>query len=178
MRGYDGVFEYRPSLIGTISVIGGTAVGIPVDCIGFRDALGLLTAGAVSGSTGATVTLAIKIQESATPTGTGANWTDITNGAVHNGSWDFDNVQFGHNLAGGDTTGTWQSYKSGKSYDYVGGRDYNRKQYIRAHATLSGTVGIGPKFCVGFLLGRPMDTLYINDAVSFSSTNVELTKLQ
>ena len=175
MRGYDGIFEYRPSLIGTISVIAGTAVGIPIDCMGFRDALGLLTAGAVQGSTGSTVTLAIKVQESASATGT--NWTDITNGAVHNGSWDFTDVQFGHNLAGGDTTGTWQTYKTGKEYDYTAGRDPNRLRYIRAHATLTGTVGIGPKFCVGFLLGRPGDTLYINNAVSFASTNVELTKL-
>jgi len=175
MRNYDGVFEYRPSLIGTIGVIAATAVGIPVDCMGFKDALGLLTAGAVQGSTGSTITLAIKVQESASATGT--NWTDITNGAVHNGSWDFDNVQFGHNLAGGDTTGTWQTYKTGKSYDHTAGRDPNRLRYIRAHATLTGTVGIGPKFCVGFLLGRPNDTLYINDAVSFASTNVELTKL-
>ena len=143
--------------------------------MGFKDALGLLTAGAVQGSTGSTVTLAIKVQESASATGT--NWTDITNGAVHNGSWDFANVQFGHNLAGGDTTGTWQTYKTGKEYDHTSGRDPNRLRYIRAHATLTGTVGIGPKFCVGFLLGRPVDTLYINDAVSFASTNVELTKL-
>lgn len=175
MRQYSDIFEYRPSLIGTIGVIGATAVGIPVDCLGFADALGLLTAGAVAGSTGSTVTLSVKVQESASATGT--NWTDIVNGAVHNGSWDFTNVQFGHNLAGGDTTGTWQTYKTGKEYDYVGGRDYNRLRYIRAHATLSGTVGIGPKLCVGFLLGRPMDTLYINNAVSFASTNAELTKL-
>lgn len=180
MRGYDGMFEYRPSLIGTISAIGGTAVGIPIDCLGFSDALVLLTAGAVAGSTGSTVTLSVKVQESASLTGTGlgaGGWTDITNGAVHNGSWDFADVQFGHNLAGGDTTGTWQSYKTGKEYDYVGGRDYKRLRYLRVHATLAGTVGIGPKICVGFLLGRPIDTLYINNAVSFASTNEALSRL-
>jgi hypothetical protein len=177
MRNYDGIFEYRPSLIGTIGVIGATAVGIPIDTQAFKDCLGLLTAGAVQGSTGSTVTLAIKLQESATPTGTGANWTDITNGALHNGSWDFDDLTFGGTTAGGDTTGTWQSYRTGKSYDYLGGQDPNRKRYIRCHATLTGTEGIGPKFSVGFLLGRPNDTLYINNAVTFASTNIELTKL-
>lgn len=177
MRQYSDIMEYRPSLIGTISTIGGTAVGIPVDCLGFSDALAILTAGALVGSTGSTVTLAVKLQESATPTGTGANWTDITDGAVHAGSWDFDDITFGGNLAGGDTTGTWQPYQTGKQYDYVGGRDYKRKRYIRAHATLAGTVGLGPKFSVGILLGRPNDTLYINNATSFASTNVELTPL-
>ena len=177
MRNYTDVLEIRPSLIGTISVIGGTAVGRPVDCLGFSDVFALLVAGAVQGSTGATVNLAVKIQESASPTGTGAGWTDITNGAIHSGSFDFDTLIFGGSIAGGDTTATWLPYQTGKEYEYIIGKDASRARYIRAHATLSGTVGIGPKFTVSFLLGRPNDTLYINNATTFASTNVELTKL-
>jgi hypothetical protein len=172
MRNYDGVFEVRPSLIGTISTIGGTAVGAPIDCRGFGDVLAILTAGALQGSTGSTVYLDVKVQESASATGT--NWTDITNGA-HTGTFDFDQITFGGNLAGGDTTGTWQPYAVGKAYEIVG--QSPRLRYIRAHATLSGTVGLGPKISVAFLLGRPVDSLYINNATTVGSGNIELTKL-
>lgn len=174
MRNMDGLLAVRPSLVGTISTIGGTAVGIPIDTIGFADVLGILVAGAVAGSTGSTVYLDVKVQESASATGTGANWSDIKDGA-YNGTFSFSQVSFGANLAGGDTTGTWQPYKVGKEYERLA--DGVRKRYIRAHATLSGTVGIGPKFTVTFLLGRPNDTAYITNATTFASTNVELTKL-
>jgi len=167
MRNYDGVFEVRPSLIGTMSVIGGTAVGIPVDCRGFGDVLAILTAGALAGSTGSTIYLNVKVQESAIATGT--NWNDITDGAYNKGSWDFDQVSFEA------TTPNWIPFAVGKSYEIVG--QSPRKRYIRAHATLSGTVGLGPKISVAFLLGRPIDSLYITNATTFASTNVELTKL-
>ena len=170
MRNYDGLFELRPSLIGTISTIGGTAVGAPVDCMGFKDVLAILTAGSLQGSAGSTVFLDVKIQESASATGTGALWTDVTDGAYHAGSWDFDKMTFT-----AATLGTWIQTQADKEYEIVGG--VNRKRYIRAHATLSGTVGLGPKLSAVFLLGRPNDTLYINNATSFSTGNVEYTKL-
>jgi hypothetical protein len=169
MRNYDGIFEIRPSLIGTLSTISGTAIGAPINVQGFRDVLGILVAGALAGSTGSTVNLAVKIQESSTPTGTGANWTDITNNAYNQGSFNFTTLTFG------DTTGTHIPYAMGKAFCVL--KDGNRKQYIRAHATLSGTVGLGPKFSVTFMLGRPDDTLYVNNAVTVPSGNVELTKL-
>ena len=55
MRNYDGIFEIRPSLIGTLSTISGTALGAPINVQGFRDVLGILVAGALAGSTGSTV---------------------------------------------------------------------------------------------------------------------------
>lgn len=172
MKNYDEVLELRPSLIGTISVIGATAVGIPVDCLGFRDVLAVLTAGAVQGSAGAGVNLAVKIQESASVAGTGALWTDIDNGDV-NGTFAFTTLNIGH----GVNAGTWIPYQTGKLYESVGGNDANRKRYIRAHATLSGTVGLGPKVSVAFLLGKPVDTLYVGGGTSFGSLNSQLTKL-
>ena len=172
MRDLASLTDYRPSLIGTLSTIGGTAVGAPVDCLGFADAIALLSAGAVTGSAGAGIFLDVKIQESATATGTGANWSDITDGTV-NGSFDFDQLSIGH----GVDAGTWISYQVGKVAEHICGKDYNRKRYIRAHATLSGTVGLGPKISVGFLLNRPNDTLYITNATEYGSTNVELTQL-
>jgi len=169
MRNYDGLLELRPSLIGTISDIGATAVGIPIDCIGFRDVLAILTAGALEGSDGAGVFLDIKVQESASAEGT--NWTDITDGAHHVGSFDFDQLAIGHGI----DAGTWIPYQTGKEYELVTGQE--RLRYIRAHATLSGTVGLGPKLSVAFLLGRPSDTLYVGNATSFASVNAEVTKL-
>jgi len=174
MRNYDECFELRPSLIGTIGVISATAVGNPVDTIGFKDALAILIAGSLQGSTGATVSLAIKIQESASATGTGADWTDITDGAFHNGSWDFDTLTFGDELAGGTTTATWLPTETQKQYERLG--DGVRKRYIRAHATLTGTVGLGPRYTVAFLLGRNYDSSNVVDAVVQPTGNIHYAK--
>jgi hypothetical protein len=119
-----------------------------------------------SGS-GSTISLAVKIQESASVTGTGADWTDITDGAYHNGSFDFDTLTF---------TGTDPGLYMEKQYEVL--KDGKRKRYIRAHATLTGTVGMGPKFCVQFLLGRPDDTLYISNAETQATTNSQFTILK
>ena len=175
MRNYSGIFEFSPSLMGTMSVITGTAVGAPIDRFGFADCLGIVCAGGLQGSTGATVTLSLKVQESAIPEGTGAHWTDITNEAVSNGSFSFSDITLGDSIAGGTTTATWIPYETVKKYARL--TDGNRKRYLRMHATLNGTVGLGPKICAGFLLGRSNDTAYIVDPVVQGSGNVELTKL-
>lgn len=173
MRNYTHVVDIRPSLIGTISTIGATATGAPIDTLGFYDVMASLVAGAVAGSTGSTVSLAIKIQESATPTGT--NWTDITNEAMTQGSFALTTMVFGNDIAGGTTTGTWIPYQSTRKYGKMA--DGNRLRYIRAHATLSGTVGIGPKFAVSFILGHSDDTAYISSALTIGSGNIEAAKL-
>jgi hypothetical protein len=54
--------------------------------------------------------------------------------------------------------------------------DSNRKRWIRAHATVSGTNSCSPKYSVAFLLGNPDDTLYINNAEVMASGNVEYSK--
>ena len=175
MRSYAGMFEFTPSLMGSMSVIGGTAIGAPIDRFGFADCLGIVCAGGLQGSTGATVTLAVKVQESAVPEGTGALWSDITNEATSLGSFSFSDIVLGDSIAGGTTTATWIPYETVKKYARL--TDGNRKRYLRMHATLSGTVGLGPKICAGFLLGRSNDTAYIVDPVVQGSGNVELTKL-
>lgn len=170
MRNYDGLFEFRASLIGTLSTILGTAVGAPIDTIGFKDCLAVLVAGAIQGSSGSTVGLAVKMQESASPTGTGAGWTDITNGGYHNGSWDFDTITFST-----DTTGTFYPARTQEQYERLS--DGVRLRYIRAHATLTGTVGLGPKFSVILGLGRNYDSSLMASAVTQPTGNVEYTKL-
>ncbi len=173
MRQSTSILELRPSLIGTLSTIGATAVGVPIDTLGFADVLATLCAGAIVGSGGSTVVLAVKVQESATATGT--NWTDITNEAISQGSFNFTSLTFGGDVAGGTTTGTWLGYQMGKKYAKLS--DSNRLRYIRAHATLTGTVGLGPKFVAAFLLGHPNDTLYASNAVLIGSGNIEVSKL-
>lgn len=165
-----------PALIGTMSVIGGTAVGAPINCLGFQGLLGIATVGGLQGSTGSTVNVAIKWQESTSPTGTGALWTDITNEAVSQGSFAFSTITIGDNVAGGTTTGTWIAYESVKKYCRLS--DGNRKQWVRPHATLSGTVGLGPKIAVIALMEKPVDSYYVSEAVVVASGNVELTRLQ
>lgn len=166
MRTYTETLEVRPSLIGTLSTIGGTAIGAPVDIRGFKDVLATLVCGAVFGSgAGSTVYLDVKLQQSASATGTGALWSDIV-GEV-NPTCAFSQQTF---------TGTDPAFKVGKLYERFGNNITGR--YIRAHATLSGTVGLGPKILVNFILGRPNDTLYINDATTAATGNPEFTLLR
>ena len=89
------LLDFRPSLIGSLSTIAGTAVGAPIDCKGFQSCLGIVAAGGVQGSTGATVTLSVKVQESADPAAVGTAWSDITNEAMSAGSFSFSGITFG-----------------------------------------------------------------------------------
>ena len=172
MNDFTNSVQVVPALIGTMSVISGTATGAPVNCLGFQGVLAIATVGGIHGSTGATVNLAIKFQESTTIGGT---YTDITNEAVSQGSFNLDTITLGDSIAGGTTTGTWIPYESVKKYCRLS--DGNRKQWIRAHATLSGTVGLGPKISVVMLLEKPVDTYYVSSAVVVPSGNIELSKL-
>ena len=166
MRNYNDILALHPSMIGTISTIGGTALGAPISIVGFRDVLATLVAGAVFGSgTGSTVYLDVKIQQSASATGTGAGWTDVTPGDV-NSTFAFTRMTF---------TGTDPAFKQEEKYERIGNSLTGK--FIRAHATLSGTVGLGPKFCVNFLLGRPVDSIYATAASTEATGNVEYTKL-
>ncbi len=166
MRNYDAILDLHPCLIGSISTIGGTAAGAPIDTLGFKDVFAILTAGACFGSgTGATVTLSVKMQESASLTGTGTAWADIANGQF-SGTFAFSSLSF---------TGTDPAMQMGKKYERL--QDGTRLRYIRALATLAGTVGLGPKFAVSFLLGRPNDTNYVANAVTQATGNGDFVKL-
>lgn len=166
MRDYVNMLDLHPSLVGTISTIGGTAIGAPIDIRGFRDVLAILVAGAVAGSgTGATNYLDVKIQQSASATGTGAGWTDVTPGD-YNGTFAFSQITF---------SGTDPKMYMEQKYERIGNGLTGR--YIRAHATLSGTVGLGPKFTVAFLLGRPIDSIYMVKGTTQATGNSQFTAL-
>ena len=163
MRRSTAVYEVRPANIGTIAY-GLTAVGAPIDTLGFADVLATLVCGpALAGTATNTGSLSIKFQESASTTGTGSSWTDITNGVV-NGSFKLTDVAV---IAG--TT----FLAMGKMYERLS--DANRKRYIRCHATLAGTdMGtlVTLPYCVTVLLGSPVDTEeYVTSAASHPTGN-------
>lgn len=167
MRNLTDSLSLHPSLIGTISTIGGTAVGAPICVQGFREVLATLVAGAIFGSgAGSTITLAVKVQQSGSAAGTGALWTDITPGDV-NSTFAFTTMTF---------TGTDPTLKMESKYERIGNAITGK--FIRAHATLAGTVGLGPKFCVNFLLGRPVDSIYVGSASTEATGNGEYTLLK
>lgn len=164
MLDLGNVYDFRPSLIGTISV-GLTAVGAPIDTQGFSQVLAMLTTGALSGTDAGYSSLAVKIQESATATATGTAWTDIDDGQV-NGTMEFTTV--------GQFVGTNDVLNCESIYEKVS--DGTRKRYIRAHATAAGTDGANPKYSVGFLLGTPVDTVhYIVSPTTQDTGNAEFT---
>ena len=165
MRSYSDTLAYRASLIGSVNAAL-TAIGAPVDTIGFSDVMAIISAAAVVGSN--TSYLDCKIQECATLTGTGGAWTDITDG-VPCGSFAFGTMTF---------AGTDPAVAAQKVYAHVGAADANRKRYIRPLATCSGTVGVGIKFSINFLLGRAQQSGYIvadKTASTYGTGNTDTT---
>lgn len=161
---YSGL-KLVPTLIGTLSSGSGTALGAPVDTLGFADVLAMVILGAVAGTDANTADIVVKVQESASITGTGALWTDITDGAI-NGSYKFDSVQ---------VTATSPIMYMAKKYERL---QIGRSRYIRAHATISGTDACNPKICVSFLLGRPADSLYGAQGATQSTGNSQFAVLK
>lgn len=157
--------EWMPSLCGSI-YSAATAVGAPIDTRGFASVMAVLVAGGVvAGTATNTSTLAVKIQESASATGTGALWSDITDGAVSAGSYQLSTITI---------TGTNPVLNKAVKSERIS--DGNRKRFIRAHATCGGTAPVGIKYAVGFLLSRPNDTLYVVNGSTVGTGNVEFTK--
>lgn len=145
----------RPSMLGTISPpaqLSGTWIGIPVNKNGFNYASAFYCLGSVINSSGVDATFYFKVQESDSSEATGTAWTDVINGALHLGSWDFDTLTL--------STSVNSFVYSDNSTERL--TDGNRKQYLRIHATSVGTLGWGPKCTAGFMLYGPIDTLYSN----------------
>lgn len=155
MRDYASTLDFHPSIMGSLSVNAITSVGAPIDTLGFKDVLAILISNSVVGSNPGL--LLVKVQESATPTGT--NWTDITNGQV-NGSY---------TLTVTYASGTDPAFHMAKSYERL--QDTNRLRYIRMLAVNNGTSGLGIRFSGGFLLGRPSDSIYVAGATTQNTGN-------
>ncbi len=159
MRTVDATRDLHPSLIGSLSVNAITAVGASVDTLGFSNVLAFVMASAVVGSNPGL--LLLKVQESATPTGT--NWTDITNGAL-NGSFTLSLTW---------ATGTDPAPRMARSFERL--NDANRLRYIRLLAVNNGTSGLGVRYAGGFLLGHPDDTLYVANAQTQATGNSQFS---
>ena len=164
MRDIFSSMKLVPSLMGTLSGTK-TAVGAPVDTMGFADCLAMVLMGAVGGTDANQSTVTIKIQESAVSTGT--NWSDIANGAI-TGTFAFDAVLL--SMAG--TSADNLMYMA-KKYERL---QIGRLRYIRAHATIAGTDACNPKVAVSFLLARPCDTLYSVQGATQASGNLQFYK--
>jgi hypothetical protein len=172
MRNLEDTSVFRPALMGTISTTGATAIGAPIDTMGFAQVLAFLMCSAVAASDPSTsnpLGLAVKWQEAASPTSTGALWLDITNGAVSAGSFVMSTLTI---------EGTEPSFQFDQQSEILMGKDTNRLRYIRCHATVTGTTGVGIRFAVGTLLHRPVSSNYITSATTLGTGNSQYTWLK
>jgi hypothetical protein len=163
MRGLtNSQIELYPALFGSMSVTAKTAVGSAIDTRGFRGVLATLVAGCSVGSSGATtLALTVKMQESIAAGAIADSWADITNGVV-NGSFKLTALSF---------TATGPTMQMAKMWERLDRP--NAKRYIRAHATVAGTTGLGIRFAVNLLLTHPIDTAYCVTPTSFATNNAE-----
>jgi hypothetical protein len=155
--------EFHPSLIGSFSTAIGTYIGIPVDCLGFTSGLAFAAAGATQGTAGVTWRINIKVQECARLLGSGTEWSDITNGAL-SGTWKLSELAA--------DCGTNSTLYKDQVAELIS--DGNRKQFIRMHATLTGTATSAPKLFGGFIL-QSRSTNYVQAASSVGTNNKEVT---
>ncbi len=173
MRNYNSVFHVKNALTGVICASTTTAAtlqGIAIDTIGFKDMLAVLCVASLKGSsaTGQTANLTVKFQESAT---NGTNWSDITNGCLNGtasvkGSCVFDVVAVSAESRP-FATGQYQRKL------YLNLNDGVRSRFLRCNASVTGvTAGATGEFVVSVaaILGRPVDSNYIIDAVSLATT--------
>lgn len=158
MRQWSDVLDLKPVLFASMGAeAGGTLTGNSVDVSGFADVMAVITYSCIGGTTDTFGFLTVKFQESDT-FGTGASYTDITDGAI-NGSMKIDSVYA--------TALTYPFLASTTIYERMA--DGNRKRYIRPHALFTGTKGCMFGVSVALLVGRPRDTLYMTKGTVFAS---------
>lgn len=164
------VFNALSCILFASDSTGNTGYGCTIDTRGFADVLGVVTMGAVSGTAASTGELTVKFQESVNATGP---FTDINDGAI-NGT-----MKITMNVKGHTAVTNPYAYM-GKCYEKLGvtsvGGTY-RLRYIRCHASLKGTGASGylaGAIGVAVLLGRPSDTLYIQNPASIGSGNADV----
>jgi hypothetical protein len=165
--------ELKPSLVGVMvgsEAAAQTAQGATVDTLGFADVLAIATIGSVYSTAASTAEVTIKIQEALQATGP---FADITDGAI-NGSF-----KFTLNISG-DTALTTPALFMNKLYEKLGSGGTGgvvRKRYLRAYASTIGTAAsrYGFAISVALLLGRPMDTLYVQNPVLLATGNSEFS---
>jgi len=144
---------------------GNTGYGCSIDTLGFKDVLGVVTMGAISGTAASTGELTVKFQEAIQASGP---FSDITNGAI------MGTMKVALNVIGYTAVTNPYAYM-GKLYEKL--NDGTRSRYIRCHATLKGTAASGyfaGPISVAVILGRPGDTLWIQNPASIGSGNADV----
>lgn len=165
MRQWSDIVDFVPILVGTIEGAGETAVGNPIDTMGFQDVMFMLTYGCCGGTGGQSARLKVTIQEGASAAGTGGDMSTINDGMI---------------------TGTHiiiTAYGTAPTYPYLAStywyerlNDSKRNRYLRAIVTSTNAAGCEFAYTLGAILGRPRDTLYICRATVVGSTNAEYKK--
>lgn len=140
---------------------GCTANGATIDTHGFADVLCVACMGQIYSTNATPAELVIDILECSASTGP---FTSIGNGAI-NGT-----AQFKVNVKGHTVVTTPANYM-GKWYEKL--QDGNRLRYLTVRATVKGTSAklVGGPVSVSLILGRPSDTLYIQNPASVGTGN-------
>lgn len=164
MRDYKTTMEVFNALTCVIvgsDATGCTANGATIDSHGFADVLMTVAMGALYSTNATPCELVVELQEGDQATGP---FTAISNGAL-NGTFVVKVNGNGHAAA------TTPMEYMGKFYDRI--QDGNRKRYLRVLATMKGTSAakVGGPVSVSLLLGRPSDTLYIQNPSSVATGN-------
>lgn len=151
MRPISDVAEFKTALAGMVmatAATGQTAVGAPIDTLGFSDVMAVLSIGYCTGTNAATGTVNVKFQEADDLDDVTTEWSDIQDGTI-NGT-----MAFVAAAVLGNTTFLYQQ----KLYERLDGASVagvGRKRYIRPVATVAVTANniIQMPITVGVLLG-------------------------
>jgi len=170
MRDYASIMEVRNAWCGV--VLGSeadacTAYGASIDTTGFQDVLAAISIGNIYGTAGRASDITISIQESDS---INASFATIGDGLV-NGSMT-TTIAVLHS--------TYPIMYVGKLYERLGPTSITggtRKRYLRPHISIIGTANanMGAAISVAMLLGRPKDTLYIQNPVIAPTGGAEYT---
>lgn len=164
MRDYKTTMEVVNALTAVIvgsDSTGCTANGATVDTHGFSDVLLVACMGQIYSTNATPAELVIDLLECDASTGP---FTAIGDGAI-NGT-----AQVKINVKGHSAVTTPANYM-GKWYERL--NDKNRKRYLTVRATVKGTSAakVGGPVSVALVLGRPSDTLYIQNPASVGTGN-------
>ena len=169
MREHSALMELKPAFCGIVvgsEAAAQTAYGATIDTLGFADVLATIAIGSVYGTAAATATVTVQFQEATSANG---SFTDIDDGAI-NGTMALSIQVIGH------TALTTPALFMGKIYERLGSGGQGgvlRSRYIRPHISTVGTAAskYGFAISVNCLLGRPLDTLYIQNPSLLATGN-------
>ena len=169
MRRITDLSDLRVSLVGIVSGTGATVntcYGNSIDTYGFSEVLGIAVMGAIWGTADSYADVYVRFQESAIVNGTGAAYTDITDGFPC-GSFDVGAITVASPGASKPPTVNYGGV------EYMQLNDPNRKRYIRPVVSVTGVAGTLPMYIpitVSVLLGGAKRSELVQNATSFGTS--------